>query len=144
MWCQNWKWNIYSLLKSTGTAAQVFLVIILRLIMSSSVWFWVKVLRPTWHKTSHFGDILSFQPISWHSTEETKSNTTTANIHPVHKCTITQNKQKNYVKPRWVASYDRQPGKRKGSILIAPAANTGHDKLRKWIFDLPCLYCWVL
>jgi len=36
----------------------------------------------------HFGDVLpSTPPISWSSTEETKSNTTKANIHPEHKNT---------------------------------------------------------
>jgi len=39
---------------------------------------WVKVLRPTRHKMGYFRDVFS-QPISWHSTEETKSNTTKSN-----------------------------------------------------------------
>jgi len=39
---------------------------------------WLKVLCPTRHKISHFRNVL---PISWHSTEETKSNTTKAHIH---------------------------------------------------------------
>jgi len=37
--------------------------------------YWVEVLRPTQHKTVHFGDVLR-KPISWLSTEETKPNTT--------------------------------------------------------------------
>jgi len=50
------------------------------------------------------------------STEETKPNTTKANIHPEHENTTTQNKHKN-LKPSLVAVYKRWPGNGTGRIL---------------------------
>ena len=50
----------------------------------------------------------SSQPISW-LFEETKPNTTEANVHPEHKNTTTQNKHKK-LNPGLVASHDLPPG----------------------------------
>jgi len=50
------------------------------------------------------------------STEETKPNTTKANIHPQHKNTTTQNKHTK-LKPGLVASYDLWPGNGAGTII---------------------------
>jgi len=57
----------------------------------TSLWYPVKDLYSTRHKTGHFGDILCSQSLG-KITEETAPNTTKANIHQQHKDTTAQNK----------------------------------------------------
>ena len=57
--------------------------------------------------------------------EETKSNTTEANIHPEHKNTRAQNEHtQKKLKPGLVASYDIRPG---NGCSTAPAGRTRGD-----------------
>jgi len=63
----------------------------------------INILHPTWHKIGHFGDVLHRQSVC--SNEETKPNTTKANIHQEHKNATTKNKNKK-LKPYLVTSYD--------------------------------------
>jgi len=54
--------------------------------------------------------------------EETKPNTTKANIHPGHKNTRAQNEHTKILKPGLVASYDIRPG---NGYSTAPGAQMG-------------------
>jgi len=70
---------------------------------------WVVVLRPTWHKIGHFGDIP--KPNSWLGMEKlnlTQQNHTFTN----QKVEMYYNTKK--LKPGLVVSYDIQPGNRDG------------------------------
>jgi len=69
---------------------------------------WVKVLRPTRHKTDHFelGDVILSQSLGL-VLKKTKSNTTKANLHPYQN--ILQHKI-NTKKTGLVASCDLWPG----------------------------------
>ena len=86
----------------------------------------------------------SSQSVSWLSTEETKPNTTKANIHQLHKDPITQNKHKN-LKPGLVAFNDLWLGNGAGLILTAPEptrvrSRTQHTTtivLRPFVRDYP-------
>jgi len=75
------------------------------------------ILRPTWHKIDHFGDVLHRQSVG--SNEETKPNTTKAKIHQEHKNSTTKNKHKK-LKPDLVTSYDLRPENGAGPILQLP------------------------
>jgi len=78
----------------------------------------VKVLRPTRVKIGHFWNVLLA------SIEETKSNTTKANIHLEHRNTTTQNKHKK-LKPGLVALYKFRREKGAGPTLLLPGPANG-------------------
>jgi len=72
---------------------------------------WVVVLRPTRHKTGHFGDVPQANLLARYG--KTKNNTTKAHIHQSRNCTTTQNKHRK-LKPSLVASSDILTGSRVG------------------------------
>jgi len=70
-------------------------------------WLLVKVLRPTRHKTGHFGDVPQANLLAWYG--KTELNTTKTPFTNQMKCTTTQNKHKK-LQPGLVTSYDIRPG----------------------------------
>jgi len=68
---------------------------------------WVVVLRPTWHKIGHFGDVPQDNLVAWYG--KTKPNTTKHTFAIKKKCTTTQNKHKKLRHLAW---------KRRGPILV--------------------------
>jgi len=79
---------------------------------------WVKTLRPTWHKVSHFGDVPQDNLLAWYG--KTKPNTTKAHIH--------QSKQMYYntkkLKPGLVTSYNIRSGNGEGLFLFRRFINS--------------------
>jgi len=78
---------------------------------------WVKVLRPTWHKIGHFGDVPS-QPISWLVIEKLNLTQQKHTFTNQKKCTTTQNKHKK-TKARFSRLLWHQFWKRTGPFLVS-------------------------
>jgi len=74
---------------------------------------WVVVLRPTWHKIHHFGDVPQANLLAWYG--KTKPNTTKAHIH--------QSKEMYYNTKKTKARFSRllwHPAwKRRGPTLVS-------------------------
>jgi len=98
---------------------------------------WVVVLRPTQHKTGHFGDVPQANLLAWYGT--TKPSTTKAHIH--------QSKQM-YYNTKWtqklqlglVASYDIRPGNGEGLCLFWHVINLSLTYLDTYPLTAPGPY----
>ena len=76
-------------------------------------------------------DVLPSQSLGLATTEETKPNTTKANIHPQHK--ITQRKHTQKLKSGLVASYDLRPGNAANPIQQLPGPTRDDRNARQWV-----------
>jgi len=84
-----------------------------------SVWTdrltWVVLLRPTWHKIGHFGDVHKHNHLAWYAR---KINLTTKTCIHQSKETYYNTINTRKPKPDSVAYYDVQPGNTEGLFLF--------------------------